>query len=142
MQADIDLSPDALARWRKLAEGASPGPWTYDDEMGCVIDPSCQEIAEQIGARLTLETPGDSLLTIRPVGDVEAEATINAAFIAASHPQAVLALLTRVEKLQAALAFYANPFNRRDENGEEIGVPDYYDEMEFGERAREALSSG
>ena len=47
----------------------------------------------------------------------------------------------REKILREALAFYANPFGRTDEDGEPQRVPDFYFEMDFGERARKALAS-
>lgn len=38
-----------------------------------------------------------------------------------------------------ALEFYANPYGRKGANGKTIEVPDYYEELEFGTKATEAL---
>lgn len=38
-----------------------------------------------------------------------------------------------------ALEFYANPFSAKDEYGDAVSVPDFYNELDFGERARAAL---
>lgn len=45
------------------------------------------------------------------------------------------------DRLRAVLAFYANPFNQRDEDGEPVRVPDFYNEMDFGAKAFEALTT-
>lgn len=45
----------------------------------------------------------------------------------------------RVEEMEKALAFYANPWGYKDQYGDPVRVPDFYDEMEFGDRARSAL---
>lgn len=45
-----------------------------------------------------------------------------------------------VAELRAALEFYASPFGKKDEHGELISVPDFYNELNFGERAQEALA--
>ena len=47
----------------------------------------------------------------------------------------------QVAALRTVSEFYANPFGRRDADGDWINVPDFYDEMQFGERASEALSA-
>ena len=42
-------------------------------------------------------------------------------------------LLDLVERQRVALEFYADPF------GKDVPVPDFYSELDFGSRAREAL---
>ena len=39
----------------------------------------------------------------------------------------------------AALKFYADPFKRKDEDGADIQVPDFYSELAFGDRAQAVL---
>ena len=51
------------------------------------------------------------------------------------------ALWNRVQKAEEALEFYADPFNHKDENGDDIAVPDFYDELDFGDVAKNALSA-
>lgn len=46
-----------------------------------------------------------------------------------------------VEKVVKALEFYANPFNRRDDDGDPIPVPDFYSELNFGDRASDVLKA-
>jgi len=42
--------------------------------------------------------------------------------------------------LREALSFYANP-PELDESGAMVHVPDFYDDMNFGERAQKALEN-
>ena len=53
---------------------------------------------------------------------------------------ALLASADRLEKVEKALQFYANPFNQVDEHGEHVTVPDFYSELDFGWHARAALN--
>ena len=39
---------------------------------------------------------------------------------------------------RAAMLFYANPFERTDMHGDDVRVPDFYGELNFGETAEEA----
>lgn len=67
----------------------------------------------------------------------------------AKHAQIALelnapALLAEIDAIQAklrdaedALRFYVDPFDRYDEDGDIISVPDFYGEMDFGQRARD-----
>lgn len=50
-------------------------------------------------------------------------------------------LKARITVLEEALQFYASPWNRRDEHGDLIPIPDFYSELEFGERASTALTT-
>ena len=47
-------------------------------------------------------------------------------------------LQTENRLLRETLSFYADP-PELDESGEMVHVPDFYDEMDFGERAQKAL---
>ena len=51
-------------------------------------------------------------------------------------------LLNRITKLEAALRFYADPFKYTDIHGDDVQVPDFYSETDFGETARVALEGG
>lgn len=57
------------------------------------------------------------------------------------HPEAKL-LARTVLRMKKALEFYADPFSQVDDYGEPVSVPDFYDEMEFGNTALTALSEG
>jgi hypothetical protein len=49
---------------------------------------------------------------------------------------------TRIAELEAALRFYADPYKFTDCRGNDIQVPDFYSETDFGETARVALKGG
>jgi hypothetical protein len=44
-----------------------------------------------------------------------------------------------IERLRAALRFYAEPYKYTDIHGDDVQVPDFYSETDFGETARLAL---
>ena len=44
------------------------------------------------------------------------------------------------ERLRAALRFYADPWKYTDCHGDDVQVPDFYSELDFGETARAALN--
>lgn len=56
-----------------------------------------------------------------------------------AYPDAKDKVITRqleeIKRLRKVLEFYADPFKAGD-----IRIPDFYDELEFGERAREVLA--
>jgi O-succinylbenzoate synthase len=45
-----------------------------------------------------------------------------------------------IAELEAALRFYADPHKFTDCNGDDVQVPDFYDELDFGATARAALN--
>jgi len=45
----------------------------------------------------------------------------------------------RIAELEATLRFYADPQKFTDCNGDDVQVPDFYDELDFGATARAAL---
>lgn len=47
-----------------------------------------------------------------------------------------------IERLRAALRFYAEPWKYTDCHGDDVHVPDFYSELDFGETARVALRAG
>lgn len=47
-----------------------------------------------------------------------------------------------IERLRAALRFYAEPWKYTDCHGDDVRVPDFYSELDFGETARAALATG
>jgi chromosome segregation ATPase len=49
-------------------------------------------------------------------------------------------LRAKLERAKEVLTFYADPFGVCDESGEEVRVPDFYDEMDFWDRARFVLA--
>lgn len=50
--------------------------------------------------------------------------------------------LERIRVLEAALTFYADPFAWAKAHEPDMRVPDFYSEMDFGDRARLALTGG
>jgi hypothetical protein len=44
-----------------------------------------------------------------------------------------------IERLRAALRFYAEPYKYTDIHGDDVQVPDFYSETDFGETARLTL---
>lgn len=50
------------------------------------------------------------------------------------------ALLQALSEARGALEFYVDPWDRKDEDGDPVSVPDFYSEMDFGSRATKALS--
>ncbi len=55
---------------------------------------------------------------------------------------ALVAQEARARKLVEALAFYADPSKAKDEYGDPVRIPDFYNELDFGETARAALAEG
>ena len=51
-------------------------------------------------------------------------------------------LQKRVAELEGALRFYADPFKYTDIHGDDVRVPHFYSETDFGETARAALIGG
>lgn len=78
--------PD-LAALRALAERATPGPWTRFERTGTVV---YAEVSP--GAIGMLARTGD---------------WPDAEYIAAAHPQAVIALLDRIDELERALSVHS-----------------------------------
>lgn len=48
----------------------------------------------------------------------------------------------RISALEAALRFYADPSKYTDIHGDDVQVPDFYSETDFGETARVVLAGG
>lgn len=100
-----------LVRLRELASKATPGPWSAHDGIGTTVELhtghegrkcACGQIwskphdcivAAAIGARDETYTLGE--------GVSDEQLARNAAFIAAANPQTMLALLDRIERLEA-----------------------------------------
>jgi hypothetical protein len=53
--------------------------------------------------------------------------------------QEIKRLRAEIERLRSALRFYAEPYKYTDIHGDDIQVPDFYSETDFGETARLAL---
>ncbi len=56
--------------------------------------------------------------------------------------RAYMAQEARARTLAEALAFYADPSKAKDEYGDPVRIPDFYNELDFGETARAALAEG
>ena len=70
----------------------------------------------------------------------EAERTaLQAAECHARETRRADALQKRVAELEGALRFYADPFKYTDIHGDDVRVPHFYSETDFGETARVAL---
>jgi hypothetical protein len=65
---------------------------------------------------------------------IEDHIAYNMGFKAGQETQAA-----RIAELEAALRFYADPFKYTDIHGDDVQVPDFYSETDFGETARAAL---
>jgi hypothetical protein len=110
----IDL--DALKR---LAEAATPGPWSACQEGKCSCGQVWSEATDNLVAVITRGKWGDEWPSIRLVGDTsfdqKAEAYMekevygevpddiadaNAAFVAAASPSVILALIARLERAE------------------------------------------
>lgn len=55
------------------------------------------------------------------------------------HKREIAALQKRVAEMEGALRFYADPFKYTDIHGDDVRVPHFYSETDFGETARVAL---
>lgn len=110
------MTCDDLTELERLANAATPGPWEEDFH-------SCNLRGD--GHRSVRSKDGDVLFG--------ANYWANLTFIAAAHPQAVLALLDRIAGYEAALEFYANEANWGD------GDNSPATEHDEGWRARAAL---
>ncbi len=88
---------DSTVRLKQLAEEATPGPWTVgkDDASHLIFYP--YDTGETDLSRIVISDTEVSM------GDKR--------FIAAANPEAVLGLIARIEKLEAALRFYADHNN-------------------------------
>jgi hypothetical protein len=88
------MTPSTL-RLKQLAEAATPGPWYDYREQG--IFPTLFSYEELSNGQRKL---------VEYIGHAQKEE--NRQFIAAANPEAVLGLISRIEKLEAALRFYAD----------------------------------
>lgn len=83
------LSEEEKARLKELAEAATPGPWVADERTPPGRDDEWAMVRQDYGihGHIAYETGFHS----------DEQARSDFAFIAAAHPQAVLALLTELE---------------------------------------------
>jgi hypothetical protein len=103
-----DLTPKALAKLRRLAAEASPGPWTHDD--GNVFS---VPLGKPRRDALTLRWSTSPPTNVGPIpeengflmgGQENDNYDANASYVAAANPDTVLALLDRIAKLEAEQA--------------------------------------
>jgi len=112
------MTKSEIAKLKELAEKATPGAWTAytgsASENGTVLGPTAFAPIE-----LTDE---------------------DAAFIAHANPAAILSLIERLERHEAALAHYAN--DAQFSSGETMTDQQKRDMDDYGSIAREALDEG
>ena len=129
-----------IDRW-ELSDGALISPsefaerWRY---LGLVLTPDetaalqkrCEEAERERDAlrRDTSQqvTTDEMVRRLQHLGDWQAADRIEA-------------LQKRVAELEGALRFYADPFKYTDIHGDDVRVPHFYSETDFGETARVAL---
>lgn len=88
---ETKMNHPTLGKLRKLAEGATPGPWTPSDHNG---------------PQWKISGPRGEFHVIATTSQGNDEP--NAAFIAAANPQTVLQLLDRVERLERTMGMALN----------------------------------
>jgi hypothetical protein len=94
------MTPDDRDRLRELAEGATRGPWVVVGEF------------DSIGLGIERHEEPDPHAITYPPGPYFPPTPSDAAFIAAAHPQAVLALLDDLRDAEARVARAVDAFNR------------------------------
>lgn len=115
---------DSTVRLKQLAEEATPGPWTVgkDDASHLIFYP--YDTGETDLSRIVISDTEVSM------GDKR--------FIAAANPEAVIGLIARIEKLEAALRFYADPRTYEGGHNDDVGSTGI--DIDYrGNTAREAL---
>lgn len=103
MTYEIDLSPEAIASIKALAQKATPGPWIkenppegdFDDDATFITTEMRQEKSRVELAKLEFTVPYDE-----PDG-FNVEQRANADFISGLHPGVVLAMCEEIERLRA-----------------------------------------
>ncbi|WP_258152898.1 MULTISPECIES: ead/Ea22-like family protein [unclassified Pseudomonas] len=81
---------------KELAERATPGPWVVDAQQSGAIFNIESESGDQCVA-MSQENPAPTRL------EMNEQRRVNAAFIAAANPQAILKLIAEVERLRIGL---------------------------------------
>ena len=110
------MTPSTV-RFKRLAEAATPGPWflSMSNQVVRTLDPEPKAIAKFVEDDMP-----------------------NAQFISAANPEAVLGLIARIEKLEAALQFYADPRTYEGGHNDDVGSTGI--DIDYrGNTAREAL---
>ncbi len=96
------MTKEARAALREAAGKATPGPWTM-----CDADPHFSYSAQVFGvpgSEPHLQTGEGDELSVAVLDGPAERGTANARYIAAAHPAAVLSLLDRLARVEAALA--------------------------------------
>ena len=94
------MTPSTL-RLKQLAEAATPGPWRWMSRNALVGNHGNRPVVLTSPCRLEIRHKESGLLVeLTPSWS-------DPAYIAAANPEAVLGLIARIEKLEAALQFYA-----------------------------------
>lgn len=88
------------------------------------------ELERLIGA---CDKPGGS--------QTEAEAWLRLGAYLRAHAPAMAARLKAAEEMREALKLYASPYGQKGDDGWLVNVPDFYDELDFGDRAQRALAA-
>jgi hypothetical protein len=101
----LDLTPAFLAELRRLAEAATPGPWTVEDRRNAPLK-NVQIVAgfhrvAEVHDVHQRDYQGSFAGDHAAADAVDAVGLANAAFIAATDPATVLALVDEVERLRA-----------------------------------------
>ena len=121
------MAPSTV-RLKRLAEEATPGPWfqeKYPIDGSMEPMPQIHNEIEEIAATTYRRKSHDQHI-------------VDAAYIAAANPEAVLGLIARIEKLEAALQFYADPRTYEGGHNDDVGSTGI--DIDYrGNTAREAL---
>jgi len=91
-----DLTPDRLQELRRIAEAATPGPWAWREGRG-------GKILDLIGYGEEIVTPSHFNASLKVKGGVKE-------YIQAFDPTTVLALLDRIDALEAVLRLVYDEF--------------------------------
>jgi hypothetical protein len=117
------MSAADRAALRALAEKATPGPWSASE-----ADEGKGFVAQVFGAESSepqYESGEGDSLSVACLDGPDERGTRNAAYIAAAHPAAVLALLDEAERLTAALATArADALREAAERARCVPIPD------------------
>jgi hypothetical protein len=136
----------ALAELRKLALGATPGPWTATTAEWHCDWKNCE--CKNKGQDECLDgywdgCPGVDKIYTLEMGDFFAMSNEDAAYVAAVDPQTVLGLLDEVERLREALGSITRIIQADEKMITALGDPEHCsrDEVEMSRILLEVLCS-
>ena len=147
-----DLTPLDLEELKRLAEAATPGPWTCQE--GSTSYPECDD--KDFWAAVLSPNGRDVITLYERYGaknDDRKDYDFDAAFIAAANPATVLSLINQIEGMRAALEPFAREADTWSDQGLESEIPLFVAQSEGGSvfeaqfsladllRARQALST-